>query len=250
LISRTHIYRPPVNCDKITIAPQPFVIWKPGDTADHLAALAMDGSDGGLCGLGRPFLDGPTSSANVSRRRSVLAYIAIPPRRHEFSTQSQVSELSCRVEVRSPAPGEQGASYQKYRQHAYQIAEHELHVAAIYLRTRKEKLETHRQWCSLGIRTEGTLGRVPDALVCDRQGNPVLALAFSGPLTDLLSIHHYCDDRGLPYELWGSLFDNGWYNPDAQRQRTRDRLLDKFGPIPTIPAISRMPSDPENKEIQ
>ena len=79
--------------------------------------------------------------------------------------------------------------------------------------------------------------QIPDAFICNAQDIPVLALGFASFRFNLRAFHAYCRERGLPYQIWGSETDRGWYNPLTDRMFEREVLRREFGPMNTITAL-------------
>jgi hypothetical protein len=89
-------------------------------------------------------------------------------------------------------------------------ATHDVHLAAVYLRMRRELPTRARSWLSetaiaagaLGERPPGSGEKQPDALVRDGRGRT--AIEFVGDYTPakLTAFHEHCARRRWGYELW------------------------------------------------
>lgn len=84
-------------------------------------------------------------------------------------------------------------------------ASHDMHLAAVYLRMRRElrtRSESWRSEAQVLAKRDGAADKLPDALV--RDGRSKTAIEFVGeyPATKLAAFHGYCEREGFGYELW------------------------------------------------
>lgn len=84
-------------------------------------------------------------------------------------------------------------------------ATHDLHVAAVFLRMRRELRTRAVSWrseASVLASRDGRSEQLPDALV--RDGRATTAIEFVGeyPAAKLSAFHKYCAAKGYGYELW------------------------------------------------
>jgi hypothetical protein len=236
---------------KTDIAPEPLVVGTPGDTADHLEALRRVSEQPSLPDHRLPESRHCCSFAGTlaynfvgfCEFQTVLAYFMRPPRLSKASRLSKYLSLLESVEAGERLPGESRSSYDRYLNNALCLTEHYPQVAQIYLHSRRRNPDVDLNRRGFEICGEGQLGEIPNAFLCDDRGDPNLASALARPPTNLASIHQYCADRGIPYELWGGSVAPGWYNPRSHEYSSfiLDGLLREFGPISTIPVLSQMP---------
>ncbi len=224
---------------KARIAPRPFVEWTPGDPETHLRALASQASE---C---RPFR-GPQFEYTVGvfyfPVDEVQAYIAVPPSTDSAAAQNEFQALLDGMLVDRLAEP-RGGDWDRWvpTEKAALSASTFLHLVAIYLRLRDQRPDRATGWQGVNMFANEKQGGVPDALILDANGKPVLAIGYACRTVDLAAFHGYCRDHSLPYQIWGSLFDRGWYNPyDAKRSQKRLEVLQQFGPLKAIPAIARV----------
>jgi hypothetical protein len=83
---------------------------------------------------------------------------------------------------------------------------HDLHVTEVYLRLLAEEPALAAAWVGeeeLG-ETRLKYQKQPDAVLCDEDGRPRLAIEFGGlyGVEKLSAFHRDMDRRGLPYEIW------------------------------------------------
>lgn len=82
---------------------------------------------------------------------------------------------------------------------------HDLHLAEIFLRYREAGLNWREQWVGEDvIAARWEWKKLPDAVLCDKGGNPVRAVDFGGAYRDerLRDFHVMCATKSLSYELW------------------------------------------------
>ena len=82
---------------------------------------------------------------------------------------------------------------------------HDLHLAEIFLRYREAGLNWREQWVGEDmIAARWEWKKLPDAVLCNKGGNPVRAVDFGGAYGDerLRDFHVMCATKSLSYELW------------------------------------------------
>jgi len=82
---------------------------------------------------------------------------------------------------------------------------HDLHVAEVYLRYRREMPEVADQWVGEdAIALERKGGKVPDALLRDADGSTLRAVEFGGAYAAerVEAFHLHCEQQAIPYEMW------------------------------------------------
>jgi hypothetical protein len=82
---------------------------------------------------------------------------------------------------------------------------HDIHLAALYLRFRREAPTLAAGWVGEEIfAPTRERQKLPDAMLYDGQGRPRLVVEFGGayPTERVKAFHEDCAARGLPYELW------------------------------------------------
>lgn len=82
---------------------------------------------------------------------------------------------------------------------------HDLHVSEVYLLMRQHRPALAAFWLGEEIvRPTRVHEKLPDAVIVDPSGNPVLIIEFGGRYDHqrVADFHQDCQARGLPYELW------------------------------------------------
>lgn len=83
---------------------------------------------------------------------------------------------------------------------------HDLHVGVIYLTYRRRWPVDAARWHGEDAVARDRRQRetLPDALLVSAAGEPYRAVEFGGSYSRarLATFHHYCGERGLPYEIW------------------------------------------------
>jgi hypothetical protein len=83
---------------------------------------------------------------------------------------------------------------------------HDLHVTEVYLRLLAEEPALAAAWVGEDEHGDTRLKyqKQPDAVLCDDDGRPRLAIEFGGlyGVAKLSAFHRDMDRRGLPYEIW------------------------------------------------
>ena len=82
---------------------------------------------------------------------------------------------------------------------------HDLHLTEIFLRYRRAGLNWRERWIGEDeIAARWQWKKLPDAVLCDTDGQPLKAVDFGGAYRAerLQDFHESCAARSLPYELW------------------------------------------------
>ena len=238
LLTYGHIFRSVADQDKIALAPHPFVSWSPGDPDDHVSVLKcrIDSSSGTFYEVDTPFF-GTYAASCWKSLNLIRSYISIQPVLGQSAPNDNFDAFSKEILFENWPCSNTGDVFPRIPWYAADMAREFLHVAAIYLRIRDHNPELAEGWRGLGMFRQEETKRTPDALMCNTPNVPVLALGIASSRLDISAFHAYCRERNLPYEIWGSMCDPGWYNPHTRSTMVRDKMLRQFGPIMAIPAI-------------
>jgi hypothetical protein len=89
--------------------------------------------------------------------------------------------------------------------HNLAAVSHDLHVSEVYLCLVRNSPNLARLWVGEDVIAPTREGqKLPDAMLCNGQGEPALVIEFGGayPPERLRAFHEDCKQRNLPYEIW------------------------------------------------
>ncbi len=135
-----------------------------------------------------------------------LASPAFGPLAHQASTRWSAPPASTRLVVVTEAGAAFSGGMGGHRPRASE-ATHDVHLAAVYLRMRRELSTRAASWESESVlATRANLAapgrKRPDAMVRDGRGRTAIEIVGEYPPGKLEAFHAECVKRGWGYELW------------------------------------------------